>query len=288
MRRLLDDLRRSVANYDHVPRLEDYAFLRPVRTGTKFGRPLVSIITCVYNAAESLPRTMASVRAQTYPWIEYVLVDGASIDGTHDVIAANRDIVDVLLSEKDDGLYDAFNRGVAVATGDYIAVLNADDAIAPDHIERSIAALKGSGADFSFGDVEMIHQTPDGEQVSQRPADHDYAQTLPFGTTDLHHATMVVKREAFESVGLFRTGLKIAADYDWFIRMHNAGFKGVYSGVLSRMSHGGVSTERQELSILEASYVALRNGGNPLRVVGFWGPMLGRRLAWRVKRAMLR
>lgn len=286
MRKFVRDLWRSVRNYGTPPRLGDYGFLRPIRNPAPEGRPLVSIVTCVYNAGHTLPRAMASVRAQTWPHIEYVVVDGGSTDNTASVIQENSDIVTVLLSERDDGLYDAFNRGVAVSTGDYVAVLNADDAIAPDHVERSLEALMQSGADFSFGDVEMVHQIEGAERIEKRPADKDYEATLPSGTTDLHHATMLVNRRVFDRIGLFRTGLRIAADYDWFIRMHKAGFRGVYSGVTSRMNFGGVSTERQELSIFEAAYVALRNGGPPIAIARFWAPILFRRIRWRIRNAL--
>lgn len=286
MKRLLRDIYRSVRHYGEAPRLADYAFLKPQRLGKEKGRPLVSIVTCVYNGEATLQRAMDSVRKQTYPNIEYVVVNGASTDGTADIIARNMDIVDVLLSEPDKGLYDAFNRGVAVSTGDYVAVLNSDDALAPENIEKSLAALETSGADFSFGDVEMEEEGPSGPVVRFRPADKDYAKTLRAGTTELHHATMLTHRRIFEGVGLFRTNLKITADYDWYVRLHKAGFQGVYSGVVSRMKFGGVSTDRQELSILEGSYVALRNGGPPLAILRFWGPLLVRRIAWRVRTAM--
>ena len=284
MKRFFRDAWKSMRAYGSAPRLDDYAGLSPLRKPLGDGRPRVSIVTCVYNAAETLPKAMDSVRKQSWPHIEYVVVDGGSTDATPKVIEDNADIVSVLLSEPDDGLYDAFNRGVAISTGDYVAVLNGDDAIAPDHIEKSVLALENSGADFSFGDVEMIHDRPEGEHIEYRPADKEYAVTLPTGTTDLHHATMVVHRRVFETIGLFRTGLKIAADYDWFIRMHKAGFKGVYSGVTSRMSHGGVSTERQELSIFEAAYVAIKNGGPKAGIAKFWGPIFWRRMRWRAGR----
>lgn len=286
MRRFIRDLYRSVRHYGKAPVFADYAFLQPLRAGREKARPLVSIVTCVYNGEATLQRAIDSVRAQNNPHIEYVVVNGASTDGTADIIARNMDVIDVLLSEPDKGLYDAFNRGVSVATGDYIAVLNSDDAIAPGHIEKSLAALVESGADFSFGDIEMEEVGPDGPVIRFRPADKDYASTLSYGTTEMHHAAMVAHRRIFETVGLFRTNLKITADYDWYVRLNKAGFKGVYSGVVSRMKFGGVSTDRQELSILEGAYVALRNGGPPLKILGFWGPLLGRRMRWRARRAL--
>lgn len=283
MKRLLKDIRQSIRTYGVPPRLSDYDFLEPewLRPRPE-GRPLVSVVTCVLNAAETLPRTMESVRAQTWPELEYVVVDGGSTDGTAEIIAANVDIVSARLSGNDDGLYDAFNRGVAISTGDYVAVLNADDWMEPDHIAKSVGALGRSGADFSFGDVVMHEPLPDGTMHPRfRGADRDYAATLPTGSTELHHASMLVGREVFETVGLFRTGLKITADYDWYIRLHKAGYRGVYSGVTAHMAHGGISTTRQELSILEASFVAWKNGGPPLGILRFWGPMMAKRMAWR-------
>ena len=97
-----------------------------VRDGTP-DRPLVSIVTVVYNGAATIERTIASVLGQSYPNIEYIIVDGGSTDGTLDILRAHEDRVDLWVSERDGGIYDAMNKGVALCTGEWVGLINADD-----------------------------------------------------------------------------------------------------------------------------------------------------------------
>ena len=98
--------------------------------------PLVSIITVVRNRSKSLQAAMDSIRAQTYPNIEYIVVDGASTDDTLDIVRVNADLIDIWISEPDTGIYDAFNKGVALSSGAYIGFLNSDDYYDPEQISR--------------------------------------------------------------------------------------------------------------------------------------------------------
>ncbi len=115
--------------------------------------PLVSIITVALNAAASIERTIDSVQAQSLPSIEHIFVDGASTDGTLEIIRRKARPQDYWISEKDRGISDAFNKGLAMARGRYLLILNADDWLSRDQIERAVAASRDTGADFAFGDL---------------------------------------------------------------------------------------------------------------------------------------
>ncbi len=125
--------------------------------------PRVTIITAVRNRAATLARTIESVLAQTYPEVEHVVIDGASSDGTVEVIRRYADRLAHWQSEPDRGISDAFNKGLAAARGDCIGLLNADDWLEPDQIERAVAALERSGADFVFGD--LLYHDPAGRPL---------------------------------------------------------------------------------------------------------------------------
>src|SRR5882724_4666951 len=138
-----------------APMLADYDSCAKARGALPHGpenRPVVSVVTIVLNAGQTLQRTIASVQAQTFASIEHVLVDGGSSDDSLSIIRRMARPQDYWLSEKDRGISDAFNKGVALARGRTIVILNADDWLSPDQIERAIEVLDRSQADFVFGD----------------------------------------------------------------------------------------------------------------------------------------
>ena len=117
-------------------------------------RPLVSIITITYNAAATLERTIESIERQDYDRIEYIVIDGASTDGTLQIIQRHMSGISYMISERDSGLYDAMNKGMAAATGDYLWFVNAGDEIfASDTVSRMMAAEPD--ADVYYGDTVM-------------------------------------------------------------------------------------------------------------------------------------
>jgi glycosyltransferase involved in cell wall biosynthesis len=141
--------------------------------------PTVTIITAVRNRAATLSRTIESVLAQTYPRVEHIVIDGASSDGTVEVIRRYADRLSHWRSEPDRGISDAFNKGVAAARGDCIGLLNADDWLEPEQIERAVAALEENGADFVFGDL-LYHDTA-GRTLFRIRGDGHYAHAIARG-----------------------------------------------------------------------------------------------------------
>jgi len=221
--------------------------------------PTVTIVTAVRNRAATLARTIESVLAQTYPNVEHVVIDGASSDGTVEVIRGYAERLAYWQSEPDRGISDAFNKGVAAARGDCIGLLNADDWLEREQIERAVAALERSGADFVFGDL-LYHDAAGGTLFRIR-GDAHYARAIARGMPDVNHPTLLARREVYERVGGFDPELRFAMDYDWLLRAHRAGFSGIYApDVVGHMTLAGVS-DRDYLGALgEVRQIAIAHG----------------------------
>lgn len=240
----------------------------PTRARSDAQRPLVSVVTVCFNSARTIADTIAGVRRQTYAPIEYVIVDGGSTDGTVDVIRANEDVVAYWRSERDGGIYDAFNKGIALARGELVQIINSDDWMEPDQIERAVSALQRSGADFAHGDIVLHGWRGQDVRIGGDPHwDLRVRRTMP----SLHQATVLARRGVYERVGLFRTDLRIASDYDWFIRVAKAGLVGAHdAAILAHMRAGGASTTRQRRTIAEGFLCARSNGDDLLPCLWHW------------------
>lgn len=225
--------------------------------------PLVSIITVCRNSALTIERTIRSVLEQDYRAIQYVVIDGGSTDGTLDVISHYRTHVDRSVSEKDNGIADAFNKGIRLSTGEFIQFLNADDTLGADQISRSVAALQADqSAAFVFGDLRRVDPRTGGEQ--RVPGDPHYGRYLWYVMKGLHHPTVMARRRLFDTYGEFEERWKIAMDYDWLLRIHRAGERGIYSpGIHAIMFTGGVSDTRSYQAFAEVRDISIRHGCNP-------------------------
>jgi len=231
---------------------------QPVSTAA----PAVSIVTVALNAASTIARTIQSVQAQSFLSIEHVLVDGGSRDGTFDIIKRLARMQDYCISETDRGISDAFNKGVALARGRFVQILNADDWLSPDQIARGIAALERSGADFAFGDLIFYEQ---GRPVFHYAGDPDYARVIHRRWPSVGHPTMLVARDAFARIGLFDPAYRNAMDYDWLLRLHRAGGRGIYCPqIVGHMTHDGVSNRQFARTIEEVKEIVIAHGRNRL------------------------
>ena len=245
-----------------APRFSQYDSYTTKRGAFSGERPVVSIVTVALNAARTLERTIASVQAQTFQSVEHVLVDGGSTDGTLDIIRRMARPQDYWISEKDRGISDAFNKGVAMARGRHVLILNADDWLSPEQISHSIAALEKSGADFVFGDLIFY----EGERALFRyGGDPTYAKVIRRRWPSVGHPTLLAARGCFERVGLFDPIYRNAMDYDWLLRVHCAGARGVYCpDVVGHMTHDGVSNLQFARTIDEVRRIVVTHGRNPV------------------------
>lgn len=222
--------------------------------------PLVSIVTVTFNLIkdkrENLFRQcLESVHNQTYKNIEHLVVDGASSDGTLDLVKEykNRGWVEYI-SEPDEGIYEAMNKGVKLAKGKYIAFLNSDDFFhRKDGVEASVKALEESGADFSYAPV--IIKFPDGTLFSDHPQ-CDPKISRVFFTMPFCHQAMFTKRDVMIRENMFDIRYKSAADYDFVIRLCLKKYKSVFvKNAFITYQFGGNSSVAQEKSINETANV---------------------------------
>jgi glycosyltransferase involved in cell wall biosynthesis len=201
---------------------------------------LVTVVTVTFNSAGTIDRTIDSITAQSYPKIQYVVIDGVSTDGTVDRLRSRNGDVDLWISEPDLGISDAFNKGIALAAGEYVALVNADDWLDPDHLSLAARALQNSEADFVFGDL-VLHPD-DREPPYTLLGDRNYARGISYSMPQINHPTIVCRRRVYEDHGLFDLSLRTAMDYEWLLRGHTRGVRGAYvAGMVSHMSMGGTS-----------------------------------------------
>ncbi|MBY3757554.1 glycosyltransferase [Azospirillum formosense] len=177
----------------------------------------VSVITICRNVRHGIGRTLESIAQQTYQDVEHIVIDGASTDGTLDLLEAHRDRIAVLVSEPDGGIYDAMNKGLARATGDVILFLNAEDWFYDAHsLENAVRFMtQHPEADLFYGDIEV--RLPDGNSVIHIPQEADKAaETMICGC--LPHQGTFARRSVFDRTGPFDTRWRVHADYEWFLK----------------------------------------------------------------------
>jgi glycosyltransferase involved in cell wall biosynthesis len=204
----------------------------------------VSIITVAYNSITTIQDTIESVLGQDYPQIEYILIDGASTDGTVNLVKSYRDRITHLISEPDRGMYDALNKGLALATGDIIGILNSDDIYAhPQVIATVVAALQDTQADCVFADLVYVSPTHPNKVLRYYSSAPFNPRRFAYGWMPAH-PTVFIKRWAYDRYGYFKTNYKIAADYELLIRFlakHQLSYAYVPQ-VWVKMRAGGIST----------------------------------------------
>lgn len=203
----------------------------------------VSVITAVWNAKDTIESAIDSVRSQRYVDIEHIVIDGDSTDGTREVLERRRSEIDVLVSEPDQGIYDALNKGVLRATGDVVGFLHADDVYSGDSVLQTIAnAFDDNSIDAVYGDLLYVRRNDTSRTIRRWRAGAGNVRSLKWGWMP-PHPTLYVRRQRFASVGLFNTQYRIAADYDMILRLMTAvDFQSQYiPEVLVKMRIGGVS-----------------------------------------------
>lgn len=178
----------------------------------------ISVITVCFNAAATIADAIDSIRRQDYPDIEYIVVDGGSTDGTLAIIAQNRDVISVLISEADEGMYDAANKGIAAATGEIVGMLNADDFYADHEVLTDVAGAVTEGTDAVYGDLHYVDRN-DPKSVRRNWISGAYAKEKFLSGWMPPHPTFFIRKRAYESYGMFRLDFKSAADYELMLRM---------------------------------------------------------------------
>jgi len=218
--------------------------------------PLVSIITVVRNGESTLERTIRSVIYQTYPRIEYIIIDGASSDDTLGIVRSYAQHVDYWLSEPDQGIYDAMNKGIALCNGETIGLLNCGDQYESDFVERLVNGLP-QGRDIAdlvlYSDYNIIYEDVG---LSQKVV----STIRPWQGMSICHQAMLIGRRVYQKAGPYDSSLRLSADYEYLLRMVGSGttFCHVpYAGV--NFVDGGASLLMRRLSLQETAIASRRH-----------------------------
>lgn len=220
--------------------------------------PTLSVITIVYNNVDHIERTIRSVINQTHPHIEYIIVDGGSTDGTLSVIEKYKDRIARLISERDKGIYDAMNKGLSLATGDYVLFMNSGDEIySPDTVEKVFASAPE--ADIYYGETEMYdsHWRSLGRrrhQVPERLSFHSFR----FGMSVSHQAIYIRRSIA----SFYNLQYQLSADIDWILNALKKAEKVVNTRrYVAKYMVGGMSKKRHRQSLAERFRIFSRHYG---------------------------
>lgn len=206
--------------------------------------PKISIITVCYNAGDTLGRALESLRNQTLRHFESIVIDGLSSDNTAEIINSYSDVVSNFVSEKDSGIYDAMNKGIAMAQGDYIAFLNADDSYLSDTIERVIKAINEvDSPDVVYGN--LIKERVIDSKVYTRLEKPNIERMKE--TMGIFHPASFCKASLFERFGNFDLRFKLASDYHWMLKVYLGGANFHYiDAALAKFSLAGASNQSCE------------------------------------------
>lgn len=214
----------------------------------------VSIITVCLNSENTIRKTIESVINQEYPNLEYIIVDGMSSDKTMDIVKSYGKFIDKIICEHDNGIYDAMNKGIKAATGDYIGIINSDDWYENDSLHKIVDAFEGEDAEVVYGQQKNVDD--EGEITIVKNgilSQMVYRMVIP-------HPTAFVKSEVYKKVGLFNTEYKIAADYELFLKMYMSGVKiKQIDSTIAYFRMGGTSSIQAVRCAEEIKKIAMKN-----------------------------
>ena len=229
----------------------------------------ISIITAVYNNEYEIGRAIESVLGQTFNDIEYIIVDGGSTDGTMSVVDSYKSRIASIISEPDKGIYDALNKGIKLATGDVIGFMHSDDLFADATIVAQIAAaFADTSVDTVYGDLQYVRKEDPTKVIR-------YWKSSEFDLPQLKrgwmppHPTVYLRRSVYDKYGVFDTSFRIAADYDFMLRIFrdNARIVSYIPEVMVRMRVGGESSSiKNYIRKWKEDYRALKRN----RIGGIW------------------
>jgi len=203
----------------------------------------ISLITPTYNSAATIARTIDSVMAQNYSDLEYIIVDGLSSDKTAEIVRAYQNKINIkFVSEKDSGIYDAMNKGIKMASGEVIGILNSDDFFADDKVLESVdAEFADKNINGVYGDIQYF--SADVNKTSRYWRTGEYQENKLNNGWTIPHPALFLRRAVYDKCGLFKTDFKIAGDYEFILRLlkiHKIKLK-YLSRVFVKMYDGGAS-----------------------------------------------
>jgi glycosyltransferase involved in cell wall biosynthesis len=236
-------------------------------------RPVLTIVTVTYNSAATLQDTLRSVRNQSFRNYEHVIVDGGSTDGTIDMLNAAGETIR-WISEPDRGIYDAMNKGIRLAQGSWIHLLNSDDYYNANDVLARIVPLLAEG---SVNYCDLVRAEPDGSRVLQR---YNFKKWPLYFSAFLPHPSLIVSAKQYAELGPYDTALRVAADHDMILRLVERYPANHIPIDMTVMRQSGVSATNLDLSMREFGMVLQKHHvpGALVSVI-----MAIRRIWWRIR-----
>lgn len=211
---------------------------------------MISVITITYNNFEELQKTLASISSVNN--IESVVINGGSCDKTKDFLKSYNGIV---VNEKDDGISDAFNKGIKNSSGNYIMFLNSGDQLIEKEYPANAENILSTKSEYSFVHSNLSFVDESGIKFHLKPPMKNSGRGMPY-----LHPTMVFRKNVFDKIGLFSTSIKIAMDFDFIVRMEKAGLKGYYfKDDFSVLMEGSGRSVKEEADALKECYQILKD-----------------------------
>lgn len=204
----------------------------------------ISIITASYNSKETIEEAIQSVKKQNYDNLEYIVVDGGSVDGTLELINKNRSFIDKLIVGDDDGIYDAFNKGISESKGSIIGILNSDDYYNRGVLKKVSELYEKNNPEIIHGNIKVLGSGR--KEYVRRPP---LTKAMRFVTTPFKHPSCFVEKEVYDRVGKYRTDIKTVSDYEFMLRCIEKGVKDEYlDEVISNVRLIGETTGEEGIS----------------------------------------
>ena len=201
--------------------------------------PRISIVTITYNSAATIEDTICSVTTQDYPALEYVIIDGGSTDGTLDIIQKYRNRIPIVISEPDNGISDAFNKGIAHATGEIVGIINSDDILLPGALQK-VAEHYDPQTDVYSGLI-LFWDEASGETFPSRPDMTFDRLRLQYGVA---HPARLIRKDAYLRFGLYREDLRYMMDIELLCRFYKQGAKfALVDAPLAQFRIGGATND---------------------------------------------
>lgn len=203
----------------------------------------ISIITVCFNSEETIRDTIESVLAQDHPEIEYIIIDGLSKDRTMHIASEYKNKISKIISESDQGIYDAMNKGIQLAEGDYVGILNSDDIFSHNHVVSDmVRLLKDAKVDAVYGDLVIVDRESISNVVRNYSSEYFKKWKIRFGLM-IPHPTFYVKRNLFDKFGYYKLNYRVAADFELITRFLCGGITFMRNpDVMVKMRQGGISS----------------------------------------------